>query len=178
METLKETKYLRFIVFTKEGKKTKDISVINIHHDEVIGEIKWYSAWRQYCFFPGFNTIWNTDCLNAINEVIGELMNARKPAPKKLPQTVGVIARSLEDFQNWRNDHNHRPTHNVENTQRRYVYRGKRYVGLSNPNHCCGYSFDEVIETETAYMNSEYGVIVSIIKPTLKPGGKWMGTKV
>ena len=178
METLKETPYLLFRGYYVPNQKTQTVSVINIHHNEEIGVIKWYSAWRQYCFFPGFNTIWNKECLNSVNEMIKSLMDARKTAPKKSPQTVGVIARSMEDFQNWRNDHNHRPTHNVENTQRRYIYRGKRYVGLSNPNHCCGYSFDEVIETETAYMNSEYGVIVSIIKPTLKPGGKWMGTKV
>jgi hypothetical protein len=174
METLKETPYLLFRSYYVPKQKTLTVSVINIHHNQEIGVIKWYSAWRQYCFFPEFNTIWNKECLNSVNEVITELMNARKTASKKSQKTVGVIARSIEDFQNWKHDHKHNVKENHLNTQRRYVYRGKRYIGISTLNHCHGYSFDEVVETETAWTNSEYKVIVSNIKLALKPGGKWI----
>jgi hypothetical protein len=77
MKIIKETKYLRFI--DKEvNKKTKIIGVINISHDEELGEIKWYASWRQYCFFASYDTVWNDDCLLQIIEVMKELMKERK----------------------------------------------------------------------------------------------------
>jgi hypothetical protein len=77
MKTIKETTYLRFI--DKElRQKTKMVGVVNIHHDEEIGEIKWFGRWRQYCFYPSSNTIWNTECLKEIYDIIKDLMNERK----------------------------------------------------------------------------------------------------
>jgi hypothetical protein len=77
MEVIKETKYLLFAINCVKGK-TKVIDVINIHHNEFIGEIKWFSRWRQYCFFPVPETIWNKTCLEEVNSVITELMEERK----------------------------------------------------------------------------------------------------
>jgi hypothetical protein len=77
MNILKETEYLRFVEFEKK-EKTKVIAVINKHHEEVLGMIKWFSRWRQYCFFPNTETVWNINCLNDVNEVIKNLMNERK----------------------------------------------------------------------------------------------------
>lgn len=77
MEILKETEYLKFIVVPQRSK-TKIIDIINIRHDEVIGEIKWFGRWRQYCFYPNDNTIWNKTCLDDVQEVIYILMNERK----------------------------------------------------------------------------------------------------
>lgn len=33
-----------------------------------LGEIKWYSSWRKYCFFPFPTTIFEEDCLRDIAE--------------------------------------------------------------------------------------------------------------
>jgi len=79
METIKETKYLLFVVNCVKGK-TKVIDIVNIHHHEVIGEIKWFSRWRQYCFFPIAETVWNIQCINDVNSVITKLMEERKNA--------------------------------------------------------------------------------------------------
>ena len=77
MRTIKETEYLRFI--DKESRQiTKIIGIVNIHHDEEIGEIRWFGKWRQYCFLPSPNTIWNTTCMEDVQTVIKELMNERK----------------------------------------------------------------------------------------------------
>lgn len=77
MKIFKETEYLRFI--DKEARqKTKIISIVNIHHDEIIGEIKWFGRWRQYCFFPTYNTVWNTTCMKEILDTIKCLMDDRK----------------------------------------------------------------------------------------------------
>ena len=77
MEILKETQYLKFFVGEGQGK-TKTIYILNIHHDELIGRIKWFSRWRQYCFYPHNDTIWNAVCLNDVNAVIKQLMDERK----------------------------------------------------------------------------------------------------
>lgn len=31
-----------------------------------LGEVKWYSPWRQYCFYPAESTIWNPECLSDV----------------------------------------------------------------------------------------------------------------
>lgn len=31
-----------------------------------LGSLKWYGAWRQFCFFPAEGTIFNTGCLGTI----------------------------------------------------------------------------------------------------------------
>jgi predicted RNase H-related nuclease YkuK (DUF458 family) len=79
MKIIKETQYLRFIDMEAK-QKTKIIPVVNIHHDEQIGTIKWFGKWRQYALYPGDNTIWNVDCLNDVNSVITKLMEERKNA--------------------------------------------------------------------------------------------------
>lgn len=58
--------------------KTNIYSVVNISGDYSLGKIKWYPAWRQYCFFPEEQTIWNKDCLQEIKIFIQKLMNDRK----------------------------------------------------------------------------------------------------
>jgi hypothetical protein len=78
MTTIKKTQYLIFEDQEISKKKTKVISVININADDIIGIIKWYGPWRQYCFFPEFDTVWNITCLTDVNEVIGNLMLDRK----------------------------------------------------------------------------------------------------
>lgn len=77
VELYKETKYLAFVTAPQKGK-TKIITIINKHHQDVIGEIKWHGNWRQYCFFPIGDTIWNRGCMKDIDDVITELMDERK----------------------------------------------------------------------------------------------------
>jgi hypothetical protein len=77
MNILKETQYLRFVEFPKR-EKTRIIAVMNIHHEQIIGMIKWFGRWRQYCFFPSTETVWNINCLNDVNSVITMLADERK----------------------------------------------------------------------------------------------------
>jgi len=166
MELLKETKYLKFVV-VEHKPKTLVVAVVNITHDEEIGVIKWFSRWRQYCFFPHPNTIWNKNCLDDINDVITSLTPER---PKPQPKTIGVIALSIDDFQNWRKEKKHIPTKKagVRNTQRRYTYRKNEYLCISQIINCCGWDFDKIIETDRAFLNKNYDEIKTVIKPTLK----------
>lgn len=77
MNIIKETQYLRFVEFPKR-EKTRIIAVMNIHHEQIIGMIKWFGRWRQYCFFPSSETVWNINCLNDVNSVIIMLADERK----------------------------------------------------------------------------------------------------
>ncbi len=50
---------------TFAGKKTtKRWVVFNARDDGFLGEVKWYSSWRQYVFFPtGQRTLFSAGCL-------------------------------------------------------------------------------------------------------------------
>jgi len=82
METIKETKYLRFETYGNlPGRKTKIIHIINKSSKEEIATIEWHSAWRQYCFMPErfeFDTVWNNTCLKDVLDVINMLMRERQ----------------------------------------------------------------------------------------------------
>jgi len=70
-------KYLNFVQIPFKGK-TKKFYVISKSSEITLGEIKWYSQWRQYIFEPSPETIWNRDCLNDIIFFINDLMQDRK----------------------------------------------------------------------------------------------------
>lgn len=77
MEIIKDTKHLLFIQMDRDKDRKTEVIVVNNKHNATIGVIKWYSNWRQYCFFPYNETIWNIDCLISINEVIMNMTNSK-----------------------------------------------------------------------------------------------------
>lgn len=74
--------FLRFHLYTENPRprKTQIWIVFNKDSGDMLGDIKWYGAWRQYCFFPAGNTIFHKGCLEAINRKIASLMAARRTA--------------------------------------------------------------------------------------------------
>ena len=76
---MEEDAYLRFIE-TERKTKTSVYSVISKHSDERLGEIKWYSHWRHYCFFPTieFQTVHSDRCLTSISDFINRLNTEHK----------------------------------------------------------------------------------------------------
>jgi hypothetical protein len=68
--------YLQFGImeYSKSGK-TKVYLVLNKSNGDEIGLIKWYRAWRQYCFFPYINTVFHDGCLEEIRNFLSELKN-------------------------------------------------------------------------------------------------------
>lgn len=67
-----ENKYIRFIETLHTGK-TKGFDVVNKTSTFPIGEIEWYSQWRQYCFFPFEDMVFNSECLELITEFLKEI---------------------------------------------------------------------------------------------------------
>jgi len=47
-----------------------------------LGLIKWFSKWRQYCFFPNSQTVFNVGCMKDISLQIEWLMGIRRKKGK------------------------------------------------------------------------------------------------
>lgn len=74
------SEYLQFIgpLIGHNLKKTKEFRVLSAHNDSVLGYIKWYGPWRQYCFFPREDCVWSSGCLADLAAFIKGLMDERK----------------------------------------------------------------------------------------------------
>jgi len=74
-----QTEY-QYINFIKQESKTKTdvFNIVSVSGRNILGQIKWFGRWRQYCFFPSNKTIFNKGCLEDINNFITQLMDARK----------------------------------------------------------------------------------------------------
>lgn len=70
-------KYIEMREVVKKPK-TSVYAVFNKSHVDLLGYIKWHPPWRQYCFFPEEETVWNMNCLNDVVDFIKQLMDARK----------------------------------------------------------------------------------------------------
>lgn len=70
-------KYLCVQKLDKEKNKKTDTYLLYSGSDVDLGLIKWYSRWRQYCFYPEKNTIFNSTCLNDISKFL-ETINKKK----------------------------------------------------------------------------------------------------
>lgn len=69
--------YLHFHEYPPKGK-TKLIGVGTM--DMKLGDIKWYSPWRRYVFYPLANTLFDASCLTEVTQYIQQLMQDRKDA--------------------------------------------------------------------------------------------------
>lgn len=67
---------------TKDTGKTKIWSIYNSNNGYFLGEVRWYSHWRQYVYnCPGYqanSTIWNVECMRELTDFIEERMAERK----------------------------------------------------------------------------------------------------
>lgn len=43
-----------------------------------IGQIKWYGAWRKFCFYPNGDTIWDNKCLEQIIAFLNQVNTKKK----------------------------------------------------------------------------------------------------
>lgn len=68
----KTTKYMTFRL-VEQKPKTGVYHVLNNSSGFLLGIIRWYGPWRQYCFFPEAQTLFNVGCMQDIIDFIGEL---------------------------------------------------------------------------------------------------------
>lgn len=67
-----EFEYLLFVRIETKGKTGK-WNCCNKRSGDILGEVKWHGAWRQYCYFPLVQAVYSKGCLNDITEFIGQL---------------------------------------------------------------------------------------------------------
>ena len=62
----------------EEKPKTKVWSCKNNKSRYELGIVKWYSAWRRYCYFPTVQAVYSKGCLDDISTFIDTLMKGRE----------------------------------------------------------------------------------------------------
>lgn len=65
----KVTRYMTFREVSATAK-TITVHVTNNASGGLLGQIKWYAPWRQYCFFPADDCVFNHSCLTEIVQFI------------------------------------------------------------------------------------------------------------
>jgi hypothetical protein len=73
-----EYKYLRFVK-TEDKPKTSVWSCRTRDNTE-LGIVKWFSSWRQYCYFPTCQAVYSSGCLGDISDFMDQLNGANKQA--------------------------------------------------------------------------------------------------
>lgn len=83
LKKISSSQYISYYMYEKKGYKTYFIQVSNKQFGDILGEIKWYSRWRRYVFYPLNDTLFDSECLKDIISYIDNLMRERKEARKK-----------------------------------------------------------------------------------------------
>lgn len=65
-------KFIHFDLIEKKAK-TFVVGCYNNSSGAKLGEVKWYPAWRQYCYFPTNGTIYSASCLDDISNFMNQL---------------------------------------------------------------------------------------------------------
>ena len=72
-----KSKYMEFDKVGDTGK-TEIWNVISKSSEFILGKIKWYGPWRQYCFYPSPFSVFNNGCMSDIQAFIKGLHDNRK----------------------------------------------------------------------------------------------------
>ena len=64
-------------------QRTTNIYDVLTKDNVKLGEIRWFSRWRKYCFFPWTDTIYEETCLRDISQFIEEETATQRASAKK-----------------------------------------------------------------------------------------------
>ena len=73
-----ESRYLEFVRDQPRDRKTPIVVVRAKSDGTVLGSISWFGRWRQFCFWPKSNTVFNAGCMTDIQGKIAELHAERR----------------------------------------------------------------------------------------------------
>lgn len=74
-----KSKYMEFDKIGDTGK-TEIWNILSKSSGFILGKISWYGPWRQYCFLPSPNSVFNNSCMSDIQKFIKILMEDRRKA--------------------------------------------------------------------------------------------------
>jgi len=71
--------WLDFVEVERKSK-TRVYAVMSKNSRDILGQVKWYPAWRHYCFFPTLatETVHSDRCLMSISRFITKLNEDHK----------------------------------------------------------------------------------------------------
>lgn len=69
-------KYIEFCEIWSSGKTCR-YECHNIKSGEILGIVKWYGPWRQYCFHTIFGVVFNKQCLADIQDFLEKIKDER-----------------------------------------------------------------------------------------------------
>jgi hypothetical protein len=86
-----------YLLFREEepNKKTRVVRVMAKQSGLLLGIIKWYGAWRHYCYFPRGDTVYSDRCLLEISEIVTS-MNQDYSLERKKDKELLVEAQQLK----------------------------------------------------------------------------------
>ena len=90
-------KYLKFEKTPFEGKTSK-WNCITKSSETILGTIKWYGAWRQYCYFPVCEAVYSAGCLKDISDFIEQLSHPRPESAVELLDPIEKIGPSPKNY--------------------------------------------------------------------------------
>ena len=70
--------YFRVVKLHRSPARKTDRYQLLTRHNDRIGVVSWYSSWRQYCFFPEYDTVWSAGCLRDVQAFLDGLAEERK----------------------------------------------------------------------------------------------------
>ena len=75
--TVATYEYIRIMRLPRaSGRKTHVYNIVT-NGGIFLGAIKWYAAWRQFCFYPDGGAIWSSGCLKDVQTFLFALKTFR-----------------------------------------------------------------------------------------------------
>ena len=90
---MSESRWITFVEDTPQAWVTRYWKVLSKEGGNFLGGIKWFGAWRKYCFFPEQATIFEQDCLRDIADFCEAQTYGRK-AERAIEKESGGPARA------------------------------------------------------------------------------------
>jgi hypothetical protein len=76
------------------GSKTHKFAVTSGLNSSLLGYVKWFNVWRQYCFFP-VNAVFDKRCLREIAEFCEQQTERRREKHKKKLTRIFSICKTF-----------------------------------------------------------------------------------
>ena len=70
--------YFRVVRMPREPGRKTDVYEVVSREETFLGTLQWYGPWRQYCFFPEYDTVWSAGCLRDVQAFLDGLAEERK----------------------------------------------------------------------------------------------------
>ena len=75
--TVATYEFIRITRLPKANGRKTHVYNIGTNGGIYLGAIKWYSAWRQFCFYPDGGAIWSSGCLKDVQTFLLALKTNR-----------------------------------------------------------------------------------------------------